>query len=216
MVLARPIPLLALAFAASTGVSATSAAAATCEVHIWAADTGRPTSPDPATLSPLDRSRLGSILDAGQRLYEIEPSQVRTEFSLPDDAPVTIHHERSLSRAEGEKATSPLEAGGSACVIDWIFRADAAWPPAPEKTIVFRENHAQMGYRSFFRVFQGGKMVLSVKGVHRGRLPVLSGTQADKLWVYDTLDGTQQLISHAAEKVRDNLGTVKLTTNKES
>lgn len=201
---------ISLVLAATLGCAATSAEAKPCEIHVWAADTGRPLAPDPATLSPVARSQLSNVLDAGQRLYEIDPKQLKAEFGLPEDTVVTVHHERSLSRIEAEKSKIPLNNSDTECYIDWIFRADAGVLPSPNKTIIFSENHAQMFFYSLFRAFRSGQPLIRVKGIHRGRLPVLSGTQKDKLWVYDTVDGTRQLISHAAEKVRDNLGPISL------
>ena len=198
-------------FVVSVGIalcasSATALAAAPCELHVWGASHRSDKAIDPKTLDPFERSAVFNVLDPGQRLYEIDPKQLVSELALPADTQVTIHFERRLNGKEGEKAKTRLHLSMADCYFDWSIRGDAMFGPPPKPNLIFSENHGQSSFYSTFKAYGSGATPwFEVRGVHRGRLPVIDGPDKSKRLAYDTAAATTQFIAHAAEKIRDKL-----------
>lgn len=188
--------------------SSTTAAVAAppCELHVWGASHNTDKAIDPKTLDPFDRSAAYNVLDPGQRLYEIDPKQLVDELALPADTQVIIHFERRLNGKEGEKAKARLHQSAAACYFDWSIRGDAMFGPPSKPNLIFSENHGQSSFYSTFKAYGSGTTPwFEVRGVHRGRLPVIDGPDKSKRLAYDTTAATTQFIVHAAEKIRDKL-----------
>lgn len=198
---------IALAFLAVAGV-ASPAIAEPCELHVWAE--GNKTGPavDPRKLTPAERSEPKNVLDAGQRLFEIDPKYLVASLQLPIDTRVVVHTENQLVGRAAEQSSSRLSRSSAPCYIDWTFRADSMFGPPPYKnySAFFTEDHGQLFYYSILKAYDvDPQPYFFVKGVHRGHLPVLGRPQGTKIVIYDTQSGTQQLVDHAAEKIKDKL-----------
>ncbi len=179
-----------------------------CELHVWAAGWRTGPALNPQTLTPLERSAATNVLDAGQRLYEIDPKHLVSSLSLPDDTRVFVHTETQLLGKQAEKATTRLNPSDAPCYMDWTFRPDSMFgpPPTPNTNVIFRENHGQSSFYSVLKAYRAASApYFTVKGIHRAHLPVISGPEERKHFVYDTVAASTQLIDHAAEKIKDNL-----------
>ncbi len=199
-------PLVAAALTFVGTSAAASEPSPPCELHVWAAARDQGQGRDPATLSDLDRSRIINVLDASQRLYEMEEARLSSSLGLPPDTLVFVHKHTKLDRKLAERSKARLSDSAAPCYFDWVFRDDAMFGPPPEPTIAFTEYHGQAYFHSVFKAFGvEGDTTFKVKGGHRARLVVLSGTAKEKNLVYDTQGATVQLIEHASEKIRDKL-----------
>ena len=170
---------------------------------------------NPQTLTPLERSLAANVLDAGQRLYEMNPKHLVTSLSLPEDTRVVIHMETQLAGKQAEKANVRLSSSDAPCYLDWTFRPDSMFGPPPRgnTSVFFRENHGQSSFYSVFKAYgMASTPYFAVKGVHRGHLPVISGPEEKKNFVYDTAAASSDVIDHAAEKIKDSLKGRSLTT----
>jgi hypothetical protein len=166
-------------------------------------------------MSPIERSEPKNLLDAGQRLYEISPAQLVQSLHLPSDTKVIIHTERQLIGKEAEQTNSRLSQSNASCYFDWTFRPDGTFGPTPGGRANINAfvimNYGTISYYSIFKAYGRAETpYLSVKGVHQGRLPVLSDPGQKKL-VYDTEHATQELIEKAVSKVLGKLNGRSLT-----
>jgi hypothetical protein len=178
-----------------------------CELNVWAEGNKTGRALDPDSLDPSQRSMLQNILDAGQRLYEMNPKQLVASLMLPSDTRVVIHTESQLTDKQAERTNNRLSSSAASCYIDWTFRADAAFGPTPSGAInaLVLRNYGVISYYSVFKAYGAtGGPFFSLKSVHQGRLPVLVGSDERKP-IYNTVFGTRELIQNSARKIRDKL-----------
>jgi len=145
-------------------------------------------------------------MDAGQRLHEMQPAQLIASLGLPLTTTVFIHTESLVPGKSVESALSRIAKSKAGCYIDWVFRPDSMMLPPPRENLFLRTDEAQLFYYSIFKYFASlDAHPVIVKGVHRGKLRVLSGTRKGHDFVFDTAMGTNSMIAHASEKILDNI-----------
>jgi len=178
-----------------------------CELNVWAEGTKTGPALDPDSLDPSQRSLLQNLLDAGQRLYEMNPKQLVESLMLPGDTKVLIHTERQLTGKVADRANNRLSSSPASCYMDWTFRADAAFGPTPSGSInaLVIRNYGMVFYYSIFKAYgASGGPYFSLKSVHPGRLPVLLGSNPRKP-IYNTPFATREVVQNSARKIRDKL-----------
>jgi hypothetical protein len=184
-----------------------------CELHVWAEGNAAGPAPDPRNLNSAERSIPKNILDPGQRLYQMSSSELIAALALPSDTKVVIHTEKELLGKQAEKTSARLTPSDATCYMDWTFRPDTVIAPTPLGSInaLVIRNYGQLSFYSIFKAYGAtGGPYLTVKGLHRGRLPVLSGKD-ERMPVYDTAFGTHELVQNAAAKIRLKLNVPSLT-----
>ena len=200
---------IALVFSLLVFGENSAANAKSCELHVWAEGNKGGPALDPQTLTPTQRSQPANVLDAGQRLFELDPKQLIASLMLPSDTRVTIHTEAQLIGKQAEQTNSRLSPSNASCYFDWTFRPDATFGPTPGgRANIFARWIVNYGTLSFYSIFKAygpsGNPYLTVKGVHQGRLPVLS-TSEQKKPIYDTQNATRELVENAVRKIHDKL-----------
>jgi hypothetical protein len=183
-------------------------AAQTCEVHVWAVSNSDDLRPaDPAHLTPVNKSWVVSVLDASQRLQEMDADLIRTELGMPNDTIVVLHRDAMISRKRAEDKSSRIGSSQSSCYFDWALRGEGYHGPSPEgfNGIFADHKNGRMYFKSYFRQMSiSGKLVKQVNGSHSAPLPVISGPNDKKDYIYDTAAGTRSLIKNAAQKILKN------------
>lgn len=184
-----------------------------CEVHVWAVSNSDDLRPaDPAHLTPVNKSWTVSVLDASQRLQEMDAGLIRTELGMPNDTIVVFHRDSMISRKRAEDKSSRIGPSQSSCYFDWALRGEGYHGPSPEgfNGIFADHKNGRMYFKSYFRqVSTSGKLVKQVNGSHSAPLPVISGPNDEKDYIYDTAAGTRSLIKNAAQKILKNFDLTK-------
>ena len=150
-------------FAPATAQQTPASQGEACELHVWG--TGwvpDPNAPTPrgnafVRITPPDYSNpytISSLLEARQRVAEIDPQSLKDHFVLDDTYTVVLHLGELVPLPLGEKGTRRLSDSASPCYADFLLRA-----------MSLSAGKRSFSYRYYFRDFGNDNVVdLNVKG----------------------------------------------------